>query len=139
MSESYQSVDEEKNDPDTARRLGKDKYASTNTRRREVYRSQQNLKGANNTWHIHTEDFTPQHTKYSPKWGRVMLYAYHGGGQVDFDDVVLKQIAPPPQEQKKEFKKSLDTNVSIKEMEEVERRSQEAKEEIKEKKRDSLK
>ena len=65
-------------------------------RRREVYRSQQNLKGPNGTWNTQTEDFTPKHTKYSPKWGRVMLYAYLSPGVVEFDDVVVKQIVPPP-------------------------------------------
>ena len=49
-------------------------------------------------WNIHTEDFTPKHAKYSPKWGHVMLYAYQGAGQVDFDDVVVKQIVPPKKE-----------------------------------------
>ena len=61
---------------------------------REVYRCQMNLKGPKNAWNTHTEDFTPKHTKYTPQWGRVMLYAYLGAGQVDFDDVVVKQIVP---------------------------------------------
>jgi hypothetical protein len=63
---------------------------------REVYRSQQNLKGPVNTWNVHTEEFTPQHADYPPRWGRVMLYAYLGGGWVEFDDVVVKQIRPAP-------------------------------------------
>jgi len=54
------------------------------------------LDGPKNVWNTHTEDFTPRHTKYTPQWGRVMLYAYLGAGQVDFDDVIVKQIAPPP-------------------------------------------
>ena len=92
-------------------------------RRREVYPSQQNLKRnpktlgtpkytapifaerksgqSPNTWNTQTEDFTPQHTKYSPKWGRVMLYAYLGPGAVEFDDVVVKQIVPPHPAKKK--------------------------------------
>ncbi len=60
--------------------------------RREVYRSQQNLKGPENAWNTHTQDFTPKHTKYAPRWGRVMLYAYFGAGEVEFDDVVIKRI-----------------------------------------------
>jgi len=67
-------------------------YAEPGGVRREVYRSQQNLKGPKNTWNTHSEDFTPKHTKYTPRFGRVMLYAYLGGGAVEFDDVVLKQI-----------------------------------------------
>jgi hypothetical protein len=61
---------------------------------REVYRSQQNLAGARKVWHVHTQDFTPRHAKYSPSRGRVMLYAYHPAGTVDFDDIVVKQISP---------------------------------------------
>lgn len=101
---------------------------SGTSQRREVYRSQQNLYGPKNVWNIQTEDFTPKHTKYSPKWGRVMLYAHLGGGVVEFDDVVIKQIVPPPKEQKKEPKQSLGTKVTVKEMEENERRSRETKE-----------
>jgi hypothetical protein len=61
---------------------------------REVYRSQQNLKGPKDTWNTHTEDFTPTHAEFTPRYGRVMLYAYLGAGVVEFDDVVLKQIVP---------------------------------------------
>ncbi len=64
--------------------------------KREVYRSQQNLKGAAGKWTTHTEDFTPKHSKYTPRWGRVMLYAYWPAGTVEWDDVVVKQIKPPP-------------------------------------------
>jgi hypothetical protein len=60
--------------------------------RREVYRSQQNLKGPANQWNTHVEDFTPQHARFTPKWGRVMLYAYWPQGAVEWDDVVVKQI-----------------------------------------------
>lgn len=89
---------------------------------RECYRSQQNLKGPANTWNVHTEDFTPRHTQYTPKWGRVMLYAYLGAGTVEFDDVVIKQIVPPsPGEGKKDPRRSLESNVTIREMEEAER------------------
>lgn len=68
----------------------------TSTQRREVYRSQQNLKGPAGEWNVQTEDFTPKHTQYQPRWGRVMLYAYYPAGTVDWDDVVVKQIVPPP-------------------------------------------
>ncbi len=50
--------------------------ARENSQRREVYRCQMKLSGPKNSWNTHTEDFTPRHTQYSPKWGRVMLYAY---------------------------------------------------------------
>ena len=64
------------------------------TERREVYRSQQNLAGSPGVWNVQTEDFTPQHTQYTPRWGRVMLYAYWPAGTVEWDDVVVKQVAP---------------------------------------------
>ncbi len=86
--------------------------------RREVYRSQQNLKGPAKTWNVHTEDFTPKHTQYTPRWGRVMLYAYWPAGAVDWDDVVVKQIKPPPANQKpKDRRPSLETKVRTEELE----------------------
>jgi len=92
---------------------------------RECYRSQQNLKGPLNTWNVHTEDFTPRHTQYTPTWGRVMLYAYLGAGKVEFDDVVIKMILPAsPGESKKDPRRSMESSVTIKEMEERERASQ---------------
>ncbi len=95
---------------------------------REVYRNQQNLKGPKNTWNTQTQDFTPKHTKYTPRWGRVMLYAYLGAGVVEFDDVVVKQIVPvSPGGHDKDRRHSLETTVTVKEMEENERRSREAK------------
>jgi hypothetical protein len=98
------------------------------SRRREVYRSQQNFKGPNDTWNTHTEDFTPKHTKYSPKWGRVMLYAYMSPGEVEFDDVVVKQIVPAsPGESVKTRRHSSESKITIKEMEENDRRSRELK------------
>jgi hypothetical protein len=98
-------------------------------RRREVYRSQQNLKGPNGAWNTQTEDFTPRHSKYSPKWGRVMLYAYLSPGSVEFDDVIVKQIVPPsPGEKAKTRRPSSETNVTIEEMQEDDRRSKELKE-----------
>jgi hypothetical protein len=69
---------------------------ASGTQRREVYRSQQNLTGDANVWNTHTEDFTPKHAKYTPHWGRVMLYAYWPAGTVDWDDVIVKQIVSPP-------------------------------------------
>jgi hypothetical protein len=98
-------------------------------RRREVYRSQQNFKGPNGTWNTHTEDFTPRHTKYSPKWGRVMLYAYLSPGEVEFDDVVVKQVVPPsPGERAKVRRHSRESKITVKEVEEDERRSRDLKE-----------
>jgi len=95
---------------------------------REVYRSQQNLNGPKNTWNTHTEDFTPKHTQYTPRWGRVMLYAYKGGGVVEFDDVVVKQIVPGvTSEQNQPARHSLETKVTVEEMQANERRSQQAK------------
>lgn len=86
--------------------------------RRVVYRSQQNLKGPARTWNVHTEDFTPQHTQYTPQWGRVMLYAYWPPGAVDFDDVIVKQICPPPAQQPpRQRRPSLETKVLSEEIE----------------------
>ena len=96
---------------------------------RECYRSQQNLKGAKNQWHTHTQDFTPKHTMYTPQWGRVMLYSYLGAGVVEFDDIVLKQIVPASaSDRKKERRHSQDSSVTIKEMEQNERRARESSE-----------
>jgi hypothetical protein len=104
-------------------------YDDETGRRREVYRSQQNFKGATGTWNTHTEDFTPKQTKYSPKWGRVMLYAYLSPGEVEFDDVVVKQIVPAsPGERAKVRRHSSESNITTKEMEENERRSRQQKE-----------
>jgi len=106
-------------------------YVPEEGQRREVYRSQQNLKGPKNTWNVQTEDFTPKHTKYSPKWGRVMLYAYLGGGVVEFDDVVIKEIVPAsPSEAKKKQRHSLDTKVTIEEMQENEARGKETRQRL---------
>jgi hypothetical protein len=97
-------------------------------RRREMYRSQQNLTGPNGKWNTQTEDFTPKHTKYSPKWGRVMLYAYLSPGEVEFDDVVVKQVSPAsPGKDAKVRRHSSESKITVKEMEENERRSRESK------------
>ncbi len=96
---------------------------------REVYRSQINLKGPANQWNTHVEEFTPKHTKYTPRYGRVMLYGYLGAGWIEFDDVVVKQIVPAsPGEHVKDRRHSLETKVTIQEMEENERRSKELEE-----------
>jgi hypothetical protein len=106
-------------------------YIPESLQRREVYRSQQNLKGPKNIWNVQTEDFTPKHTKYSPKWGRVMLYAYLGGGVVEWDDVVVKQIVPAsPSETKKDPRHSMESAVTIEEMRENERRGEEARQRL---------
>lgn len=103
-------------------------YAPEASQRRECYRSQNNLKGPKNTWNTYTNDFTPKHTKYTPTSGRVMLYAYLGAGVVEFDDIVIKQIVPvSPGENRKARRHSLETGVTIKEMEENERKSRELK------------
>jgi len=106
-------------------------YVPENAQLRECYRSQQNLYGPKNTWNVQTQDFTPKHTKYTPRWGKVMLYAYLGAGVVEFDDVVLKQILPAsPSESKKDRRHSLESDVTLKEMEENERRGVEARERL---------
>lgn len=99
--------------------------------RREVYRSQQNLKGPPNTWNIHTQEFTPKHTRYSPKWGRVMLYGYLQEGVIEFDDIIIKEIVPAPsQNLAREKRHSLGTKVSLREMEENERRGKETRQRL---------
>jgi hypothetical protein len=66
------------------------------SQRREVYRSQQNLTGPPNTWNVQSEEFTPKHVQFNPRWGRVMLYAYWPVGVVEWDDVVVEQVSPAP-------------------------------------------
>jgi hypothetical protein len=85
--------------------------------KREVYRSQQNLQGKAGVWNVQTEDFTPTHTQFTPRWGRVMLYAYWPAGTVEWDDVVVKQVAPaPPRNGPKDRRPSTETKVRTKEM-----------------------
>jgi len=106
-------------------------YVPEESQLRECYRSQQNLKGPASVWNVHTEDFTPRHTKYDPQWGRVMLYAYLGAGVVEFDDVVVKQILPAsPGETQKQRRHSMASPVTLEEMKENERRGQEARERL---------
>jgi hypothetical protein len=105
-------------------------YDEIDGQRREVYRSQQNLRKSTNawTWNTHTEDFTPKHTNYAPRWCRVMLYAYLVPGEVEFDDVIVKQIVPPPTETNaKVRRRSTDTKITIEEMEKNERNNREIK------------
>ena len=92
---------------------------SLKTEKREVYRSQQNLQGSAGAWNVQTEDFTPQHTQFTPRWGQVVLYAYWPAGSVEWDDVVVKQIAPvPPRKREKDPRPSTETKVRTREMEE---------------------
>jgi len=92
---------------------------SLKTEKREVYRSQQNLQGSAGAWNVQTEDFTPQHTRFTPRWGRVMLYAYWPAGSVEWDDVVVKQVAPaPPRKGEKDRRPSTETKVRTREMQE---------------------
>jgi len=126
-SSQYRAASEGK--PAASPSTGKGGYVPQWSQMREVYRSQQNLKGEKNTWNTQTEDFTPKHTKYTPRWGRVMLYAYLQPGVVEFDDVVVKQIVPGvTSEQNQDPRHSIATKVTLREMEENERRSKAAKE-----------
>jgi len=103
-------------------------YLPDEGRRREVYRSQQNLKGPKDSWNTQTEDFTPKHTKYSPKWGRVMLYAYLAPGTIEFDDAIVKRIVPAsPGERLKVRRPSSQSKLTVEEMEANERRGRESK------------
>ncbi|MFO7905322.1 MAG: hypothetical protein ACQESR_17220 [Planctomycetota bacterium] len=87
--------------------------------KREVYRNQQNLKGPADTWNTRTEDFTPKHTQYEPRFGRVMLYGYLRQGTLDWDDVVVKKIVPAPETSTKIRRPSLETNVRSEELERI--------------------
>ena len=87
------------------------------TERREVYRNQQNLEGSPGVWNVQTEDFTPQHTNFTPRWGRVMLYAYWPAGTVEWDDIAVKQVAAAPAGKgKKDRRPSSETKVRTREM-----------------------
>jgi hypothetical protein len=57
-----------------------------------------------------------------------MLYAYLVPGEVEFDDVIVKQIVPPPTETNaKVRRRSTDTKITIEEMEKNERNNREIK------------
>jgi hypothetical protein len=89
------------------------------TEKREVYRSQQNLEGKTGVWNVQTEEFTPSHTQFTPRWGRVMLYAYWPAGSVEWDDVVVKQVVPPPPGTgPKDRRPSTETKVRTRELDE---------------------
>jgi hypothetical protein len=113
---------------------------------REVYRSQQNhqqhsVSGPDNPkeianagkWVQYSQEFTPRHTRFSPKLGRVMLYGYFAAGSIDYDDFILKKVkdADPAELRAKVERHSLDSKVTLKDMEENERRGAEAKREMK--------
>ncbi len=118
---------------------------------REIYRNQQNhqqypISGGPNPkeianagkWVNYTEEFTPRHTRFSPKLGRVMLYGFVTAGSIDYDDFVLKKIkdADPAELKAKVDRHSLDSKVTMKEMEENERRASEAVQDMKKERRD---
>jgi hypothetical protein len=92
--------------------------SSPRLERREVYRNQQNLEGKPGVWNVQTEDFTPTHTQFTPRWGRVMLYAYWPAGSVEWDTVIVKQIIPAPARTgEKDRRPSTETKVRTSEME----------------------
>ena len=63
--------------------------------RREVYRRPIHAE-ATQAWTTYSTDFVPRHPRYTPRWLRVMLYAYGAeAGQVYFDECILKEIKPP--------------------------------------------
>lgn len=98
--------------------LYKGEKSPSSSQKREVYRSQQNLQGTARQWNVHTEDFTPKHTQFTPRWGRVMLYAYWPAGSVEFDDVIVKQIRPGPANPDPSPRRpSLETKVTSEELE----------------------
>ena len=136
MGSEYQANRNEGPEGPGGTRLAASAYLPQEAQRRECYRSQQNLGGPKNVWNEHTQDFTPRHTKYVPRWGRVDLYSYLGGGVVEFDDVVLKQILPPsPSDLKKDPRHSMESTITMKEIEENERRGREAAERIRQQSR----
>jgi hypothetical protein len=101
---------------------------------REVYRNQHShVDEEPNVWHAHSEEFTPRHSRFSPKFGRVMMFVYWAAGTVDYDDFVLKKVKEASQEElrAKVKRHSLESKVSLKEMEENERRGTDTSKEIK--------
>jgi len=63
-----------------------------------------------------------------------MLYAYITAGVIEFDDVVVKEILPAsPGEQAKTRRHSKESKITIREMEDNERRSKELKDKQKQK------
>jgi hypothetical protein len=108
---------------------------------REVYRSQQNHWDYEifNRWVQHSQEFTPRHTRFSPKFGRVMVYALQAAGSVDYDDFVLKKVKEPNEaELRTKIKRhSLETKVTLQEMEENERRGLESTKEMQRERKES--
>jgi len=105
-------------------------YESTGRQLRECYRGQFNLHGPKNTWNTHTQNFTPRHTKYDPCMAKVDLYAYLGGGTVDFDDVIIRLITPVSTGGAGEDPRhSLDSDVTLEDMRANEERVQQQQEE----------
>jgi hypothetical protein len=126
MSSDYRPVKAPVDESDTSSGIQK-----SGMDRREGYRRQLNLKGENNQWNVETADLTPKHTKYTPKFARIMLYGYLTEGILDWDNVVLKEVLPPPAGfVKGEKRHSQASGVTMKEMEENERRGKEAREEL---------
>ena len=118
---------------------------------REVYRSQQNhqqypISGPPNEkeianagkWVQHSEEFTPRHTRFSPKLGRIMVYGFLTAGTIDYDDFVLKKVkdADPEELKAKVLRHSLDSKVTLKDMEENERRAAETRDKIQKERRE---
>ena len=118
---------------------------------REIYRNQQNhqqypISGPPNEkeianagkWVQYSEEFTPRHTRFSPKLGRIMLYGFFTAGTIDYDDFVLKKIkdADPAELKAKVERHSLNSKVTLKEMEENERRADEARGKMQKERRD---
>ena len=129
---------------DTTFRTGPDAFKEgfddkSGQQTREVYRSQQMLYHyPYGQWYTHTEDFTPRHTRFSPKLGRIMLYGYHGAGVIQYDDIIVKKIKEPDAEElrAKVLRHSLGTKVTLKEMEENERRGADTRDNIQKELRD---
>jgi hypothetical protein len=70
---------------------------ASGVQKREVYRSQQNLPSEpGSEWRTHVETFTPHHSRFHPRWARVMLYAYLHAGTVEWDDVSVRLVKPAP-------------------------------------------
>jgi hypothetical protein len=105
-------------------------YESAGKQLRECYRAQFNLHGPKNTWNTHTQDFTPRHTKYDPRMAKVDLYAYLGGGTVDFDDVIIRLITPVSTGGAEEDPRhSMDSDVTLEDMRANEERVRQQQEE----------
>ena len=67
-----------------------------------------------------------------------MLYGFHTAGTIDYDDFVLKKVkdADPEELRAKILRHSLDSKVTLKDMEENERRGAETRQRIQQELRD---